>query len=97
MSMVKASTLEIEMAKKQAFEIIWHNPTTRVVHVTGHSVMDCFQRIYLSTTIKPYKLQLDTLTSIGPYFGKNRRHIYLPRAFQPCSPISKSDIRLLIK
>ena len=29
--------------------------------------MDCFQRIYLSTTIKPYKLQLDTLTSIGPY------------------------------
>ena len=60
------------MAKKlrHALEIIWHNPTTRVVHVTGHSVMDCFQRVYLTTTLKPCKLQLDTLTSIGPYLGK---------------------------
>ena len=55
---------------RYALEIIRHNPTTRVVHVAGHSVMDCYQRIYLSTTLKPYKLQLDTLTSIGPYFGK---------------------------
>ena len=57
---------------RHALEIIWHNLTTGVVHVTctGHSVMDCFQKIYLSTTLKPYKLQLDTLTSIGPYFGK---------------------------
>ena len=87
------------MAKKlrHALEIIWHNPTTRVVHVTGHSVMDCFQRIYLSTTLKPYKLQLDTLEPIGPYFGKNRRHIYLPRAFQLSRHITKSGIRLLIK
>ena len=59
------------MAKKlrHVLEIIWHNPT-RVVHVTGHSVMDCSQRIYLSTTLKPYKLHLDTLTSIGPYFRR---------------------------
>ena len=59
------------MAKKlrHALEIIWHNPTTHVVYVTGHSVMNCFQRIYLSTPTKPYKLQLDTLTLIGPYFG----------------------------
>ena len=60
------------MAKKlrHALEIIRHDPTTLVVHVTGHSVMDCFHGIYLSTTLKPYTLQLDTLTSIGPYFGK---------------------------
>ena len=54
----------------------------------------------MSTSLKPYKLQLDThinysFTSIGPYFGKNRRHIYLPRVFQPSRPISKSDIRRL--
>ena len=77
------------MAKKlrHALEIIWHNPTTRIVHATGHRVIDFFP------TLKPYKLKLDTLTSIGPYFGKN----YLPRAFQPSRPISKSDIWLLIK
>ena len=59
------------MAKKlrHALEIIWHNPTTRIVNITGHRVIDFFQRIYLSTTLKPYKLQLDTLTSIGPYFS----------------------------
>ena len=87
------------MAKKlrHALEIIWHNPTTRIVHGTGHRVIDFFKMLYLSTTLKPYKLQLDTLTSIGLYFGKNRRQIYLPRAFQPSRPISKSDIRLLIK
>ena len=70
MSMVQASTLKIEMAKKlsHALEIIWHNLTTRIVHGTGHWVIDFFKRIYLSTTLKPHKIQLDTLTSIGTYF-----------------------------
>ena len=47
MSMVKAYTLEIKMAKKlrHAFEIIWHNPTTRVVHGTGHMVIDFLEDI----------------------------------------------------
>ena len=60
------------MAKKlrHALEIIWHNPTARIVHGTGHRVIDFFWGIYPSTTLKPYKLQLDTLTSIGPHFGK---------------------------
>ena len=66
------------MAKKlrHALEIIWHNPTTRVVHGTGHMVIDF--REY----IKPYKLQHNTLTSIGP-LRNNSRHIYLAHAFQP--------------
>ena len=54
------------MAKKlrHALEIIWHNLTSRIVHATEHRVIDFFP------TLKPYKLKLDTLTSIGPYFGK---------------------------
>ena len=48
------------MAKKlrHALEIIWHNPTTRIVHGTAHRVIDFFKRIYLSTTLKPYNFIL---------------------------------------
>ena len=67
------------MAKKlrHALEIIWHNPTTRVVRATGHMVIDFFRGY-----IKPYKLQHNTLSSIGP-LRNNSRQIYLARSFQP--------------
>ena len=68
------------MAKKlrHALEIIWHNPTARIVHCTGHRINDFLRSIYLSTTLKPYILQLDTLTSIGPYFGKIEDNFICP-------------------
>ena len=52
------------MAKKlrHALEIIWHNPTTCVVHGTGHMVIDYFRGY-----INPCKLQHNTLSSIGPF------------------------------
>ena len=67
------------MAKKlrHALEIIWHKPTTRVVHGTGHMVIYFFRGY-----IKPYKLQHNTLSSIGP-LRNNSRQIYLAGAFQP--------------
>ena len=61
-----------------SLDMLWHNPTTRIVHGTGHRVIDFFKRIYLSTTLKPYKLQLDTLTSIGPYFRKTEDKFICP-------------------